>query len=64
MKMDLAAQMQVPYDLNNPKDIQVRHPDVAEGTFHSCSSHLHVLLVFFYQYLLEAQHLLPVLEQP
>jgi hypothetical protein len=47
MKMDLAAQMQVPYDLNNPKDIQVRHPDVAEGTFHSCSSHLHVLLVFF-----------------
>ena len=40
--------MKVPCGSNSPREIQVRHPDAAEGTFHSCSSHLHELLTFFY----------------
>lgn len=39
--------MLAPCDLNSPRDIQVHHPDAVEGTFHSCSSRLHVLLTFF-----------------
>jgi hypothetical protein len=38
--------MQAPCDLNNPRGIQALHPDVVEGTFRSCSLHLHALLVF------------------
>jgi hypothetical protein len=39
--------MKVPCDSNSPTEIQVHHPDAVEGTFHSCSSHLHELLTFF-----------------
>jgi hypothetical protein len=39
--------MKVPCGSNSPREIQVRHLDAAEGTFHSCSSHLHELLTFF-----------------
>ena len=45
--MDLGVRIEGPYDLKNPKEHRLCHPDVGEGTFHSCSSHLHALLAFF-----------------
>jgi hypothetical protein len=39
--------MKVPCDSNSPREIQAHHPGAVEGTFHSCSSHLHELLTFF-----------------
>jgi hypothetical protein len=39
--------MKVPCDSNNPRESRARRPDAVEGTFRSCSLHLHELSTFF-----------------
>jgi hypothetical protein len=45
--MDLGARIEGPYDLKNPEEHQLRHPDVEEGIFHSCFLQLYEWLIFF-----------------
>ena len=46
MEKDLGVRIVGPCDMKEPK--RPHHPDAEEVDFHSCFSHLHVLLIFFF----------------